>query len=314
MSRWAMMLPIVARRSPAITTPPGKVAATIVVPCGARSPALPRRAATRARRAAGRAPGSARKSAEGRRARASGTPPGARAPPMASAHWPPFWMNDFTKSSALVSSTSSISSRIASTSSSSVSLRSATSVSVRDLGGLVVGLARTCAAASAPVPCLDPTSELGPTSAERARRLRSSRAVERSRLRPGQRPSSSSRRSRSGRAARRRAPCVPRSGSMRRDPLQRLAPGQVEDHRVPGRGGDVRRRTSPGSGRGSRRGCPRAASCMAALDLVVVEQPLDPAARRRAGGRGPSPGGRRSTAGRSAAASASSQSSPSRSR
>ena len=39
MSRWAMMLPIVARRSPAITTPPSKVAATIVVPCGARSPA-----------------------------------------------------------------------------------------------------------------------------------------------------------------------------------------------------------------------------------------------------------------------------------
>src|SRR5580765_8269265 len=41
MSRWAMMLPIVARRSPAITTPPGKVAATIVVPWGARSPACP---------------------------------------------------------------------------------------------------------------------------------------------------------------------------------------------------------------------------------------------------------------------------------
>ena len=38
MSRWAIMLPIVARRSPAITTPPGNVAATIVVPCGARSP------------------------------------------------------------------------------------------------------------------------------------------------------------------------------------------------------------------------------------------------------------------------------------
>src|SRR5690242_9793326 len=35
MSRWAMMLPIVARRSPAITTPLGNVAATIVVPCGA---------------------------------------------------------------------------------------------------------------------------------------------------------------------------------------------------------------------------------------------------------------------------------------
>src|SRR5688500_8984318 len=41
MSRWAMMLPIVARRSPAITTPPAKVAATIVVPWGARSPASP---------------------------------------------------------------------------------------------------------------------------------------------------------------------------------------------------------------------------------------------------------------------------------
>src|SRR6476661_3109428 len=38
-------------------------------------------------------------------------------------------MNDFTKSSALVSRTSSISSRIASTSSSIISLRSATSVS-----------------------------------------------------------------------------------------------------------------------------------------------------------------------------------------
>lgn len=35
MSRCAIMLPIVARRSPARTTPPGKVAATIVVPCGA---------------------------------------------------------------------------------------------------------------------------------------------------------------------------------------------------------------------------------------------------------------------------------------
>ena len=41
MSRWAMTLPIVARRSPAITTPPGKVAATMVVACGARSAALP---------------------------------------------------------------------------------------------------------------------------------------------------------------------------------------------------------------------------------------------------------------------------------
>src|SRR5215203_17446 len=39
MSRCAMTLPMVARRSPATTTPPGKVAATIVVPCGTRSPA-----------------------------------------------------------------------------------------------------------------------------------------------------------------------------------------------------------------------------------------------------------------------------------
>ncbi len=35
MSRWAMTFPIVARRSPARTTPPGKVLATMVVPCGA---------------------------------------------------------------------------------------------------------------------------------------------------------------------------------------------------------------------------------------------------------------------------------------
>src|SRR6185436_18390030 len=32
------MLPIVARLSPATTTPPGNAAATIVVPCGVRSP------------------------------------------------------------------------------------------------------------------------------------------------------------------------------------------------------------------------------------------------------------------------------------
>ncbi len=35
MSRWAMTLPIVARRSPAMTTPLLCVTATIVVPCGA---------------------------------------------------------------------------------------------------------------------------------------------------------------------------------------------------------------------------------------------------------------------------------------
>ena len=41
MSRCAMTLPIVARRSPAITTPSWKVAATMVVACGDSSAALP---------------------------------------------------------------------------------------------------------------------------------------------------------------------------------------------------------------------------------------------------------------------------------
>ena len=77
MSRWAMMLPIVARRSPAITTPPAKVAATIVVPCGARSPACP--AGTRAarRQQVGRLAG--RGSRRTTTCRASGTPPAAAA-------------------------------------------------------------------------------------------------------------------------------------------------------------------------------------------------------------------------------------------
>src|SRR6478735_7416188 len=35
MSRWAMTLPMVARRSPASTTPPSNTAETMVVPCGA---------------------------------------------------------------------------------------------------------------------------------------------------------------------------------------------------------------------------------------------------------------------------------------
>src|SRR5450759_3789491 len=51
MSRCAMTLPIVARRSPAITTPRGWVTATIVVPCGnsptTESPAVPRRPGSR---------------------------------------------------------------------------------------------------------------------------------------------------------------------------------------------------------------------------------------------------------------------------
>src|SRR5664280_2941533 len=51
MSRCAMTLPIVARRSPAITTPRGWVTATIVVPCRTspttESPAAPRRPGSR---------------------------------------------------------------------------------------------------------------------------------------------------------------------------------------------------------------------------------------------------------------------------
>ena len=58
MSRWAIMLPMVARRSPAITTPSAKVSATIVVPCGTSA----RRVAPRPAAASGtgRAAGAAR--------------------------------------------------------------------------------------------------------------------------------------------------------------------------------------------------------------------------------------------------------------
>src|SRR3954451_3009228 len=45
MSRWAMTLPIVARRSPAITTPVVWVTATMVVPCGASRVTLARASA-----------------------------------------------------------------------------------------------------------------------------------------------------------------------------------------------------------------------------------------------------------------------------
>ena len=70
MSRWEIMLPAVARRSPAITTPPLNAAAVIVVACG-RLAARSRPAATdapeggRAEPAPGSSPGAApaRKSA-----------------------------------------------------------------------------------------------------------------------------------------------------------------------------------------------------------------------------------------------------------
>src|SRR4051812_22898996 len=64
MSRWAMTLPIVARRSPAMTTPWVWTTATMVVPCGASMwPVMP---AGRSRRRPGRRSGwcEARKSAK----------------------------------------------------------------------------------------------------------------------------------------------------------------------------------------------------------------------------------------------------------
>ena len=41
----------------------------------------------------------------------------------------------------------------------------------------------------------------------------------------------------------------------------------------------MRRRTAPGTGRGSRPGCPPAGSCIAASTSASVEQPVDPAHR-----------------------------------
>ena len=53
-SREAITLPAVARRSPAMTTPPGKVSATIVVPCGASKGSGPPGAPSAAARRPGR--------------------------------------------------------------------------------------------------------------------------------------------------------------------------------------------------------------------------------------------------------------------
>src|ERR1035441_1555595 len=152
MSRCEIMLPAVALRSPAITTPPSHAAATMVVPCGRASAIEPPPAA----RAPSRGPGAAtaRKSANdefpalrygagSRGPLESGptrilplvrisylTDPTAAAVPAgwrAAAYWPPFWTYERTNSSAFSSRTSSISSRIASTSSVSLSCRSLTS-------------------------------------------------------------------------------------------------------------------------------------------------------------------------------------------
>ena len=291
MSRWAMMLPIVARRSPAITTPPGNVAATIVVPCGARSPALP--CGSRHARDGSRSGAcSAEEVGERRRARASGTPPGSRGSAHGG-HWPPFWMNDFTKSSALVSSTSSISSRIASMSSSSASLRSATSVSVgvprsppRSSEDLLRLLLLLC---HVDLELLAPTSS---RSTARSRRPVASASERREQLLGG--VAAVQQRADVGLAAAQRVD--------RGHPLQRLAARAGRRSPSPTTRRRRGRRTSPGSGRGSRPGCPPAGRASRASIDGVVEQPLDPAQPRPAGGRAPSRAGCRRTAGRSAAA------------
>ena len=109
------------------------------------------------------------------------------------------------------------------------------------------------------------------------------------------------RRCRSGRAARRRAPWCPAAGRASGTRCSDSRPGrskitESQDAAATGR------RTSPGSGPGSRPGCPPAARASRLSTSASVDQPLDPAAGRPAGGRGPSRGARRSTGGRSAAA------------
>ena len=144
----------VAHRGPAVAGHQRRrrayVAATIVVACGARSPAWPGGSGRRPGSRSGatdrsksvndghpRAPGRRRAAAcgHGQRARnsSSSSRQSAQSPRPGSDpsdHCPPFWTYPRTNSSAFSSSTSSISSRIASTSSVSFSCRSWTSVSV----------------------------------------------------------------------------------------------------------------------------------------------------------------------------------------
>ena len=91
MSRWAIRLPIVARRSPAITTPPSKVAATIVVPCGSqRSASRGARAARQQLAARPRTRNSVNDDEPGTVRVAASSPGQGRS---VAAHWPPFCTN-----------------------------------------------------------------------------------------------------------------------------------------------------------------------------------------------------------------------------
>ena len=261
MSRWAMMLPIVARRSPAITTPPGKVAATIVVPCGARSPAWPCGTARRAGSRSGAC--SARKSANddvpGRQERRR-QPPGRRT---SSSSLPALLDERLHEvlGVGLEHVVDLVEDRVdvvverlpcARRRRSRARPRSTSSVS-----------RRTCAAASAPVPCLllrsvptavdaagSRTASRDPSSAGRARAnsvLGGVAAVE-------QRPDVGLACRAAGRASGPAGATRGRAGRRSPSPRRRRRRG---------------RRTSPGSGRGSRPGCRPAASCIGPLDLVV---------------------------------------------
>ena len=80
MSRCEIMLPAVARRSPAITTPPSQMAATMVVPCGMSAPGRPPGAAAWACMAFGSSSGAATVEEVGER-RGSGGEERRRLPP-----------------------------------------------------------------------------------------------------------------------------------------------------------------------------------------------------------------------------------------
>src|SRR3954469_16215968 len=237
MSRWAMMLPIVARRSPAMMTPPGKVAATIVVPCGARSAALPSGSERRLGSRSGAC--SARKSENDEEPGARNAGPSRLSRASLNVYSPPFWMNDLTKSSPFVSSTSSISSRMASMSSSSCSLRSATSLcpaasACSSVSEVFFGCLCSCAIRSSWV-----RVSTGSTSATSSTSAASDRAAT---AFPQTLPSQGREQGLRGVTTVQQFADVGPAAPHRvdgGDALQRLAPRQVEDHRVPRGGRDL---------------------------------------------------------------------------